>query len=299
MLGVVVPYWNPFADRNRLENLGRCLERLRAEPGVRVLCLEMASEAPSGMADIVLPGAPGSIYIWQKERLVNHGCAILAGEGVDHVGYVDGDCLFTDAGWAERILARFHGGRNFVQGFCHATNGVESVPAALASYPKLGYRLHGGSMFLHRDLFQSVGGLYEYCIVGGGDFVLMMAVTGDHSSLDWIFPGDDYRDHASRWLDGFRSVNVRPACADNVVAILSHGNPQRSHRMRHVLLQDFVPEQDILRGDTLGLTEIGMRLVPRLRAYTAHREDRADMIVRSDDDDPRDVSREPGPGTKP
>lgn len=282
MLGIVVPYWNPFGDRIRLENLGRCLAQLRTAADVRVICVEMDCGSRSEFADIVLAGEPDSIYIWQKERLANYGCALLADEGIDYFGYVDADCFFVNPHWARTIVTEFERGCNIVQGFSRATAGVNSVPSAMASFPKLVDRLHGGSMFLHRDLFLRIGGLYEHCVVGGGDFVLMMAVTGNFASMGWVFPSDAYRKHAAEWLDRFRSAEVHPGCADNAVTILTHGNPQRSHRMRHKLLQDFDPEADIIQSDTLRLTEIGKRLLPRLRAYSAHREDRADIIRHAD-----------------
>lgn len=277
MLGIVVPYWNPFAARDRLDNLRRCLEQLRGAASVRVLCVEMAAGSSSGLADVVVEGEPDSIYIWQKERLVNYGCAILAGEGIDHIGYVDADCRFAYPDFADRILARFESGSNLVQGFSRTVGGV---PAALASFPRLGLWLHGYSMFLDRDLFSRIGGFYEYCIVGGGDFALIMAVTGEFANLRWIFPNDAYRRHVGRWLDLFHAVDIRPACADNTLDSLDHGNPNRSRRLRHALLQDFDPEQDIVRGETLALSEAGRRLIPRLRAYCAHRENRPDKIVR-------------------
>ncbi len=277
MLGIVVPYWNPFGNRDRLDNLERCLARLRGVAGVRTLCVEMACGGESGLADIVLEGGDRAVYLWQKERLINHGCAVLAGEGIDRLGYVDSDCLFIDPDWPCAIDAQFEAGCNVVQGFTRVDGGAN---AALASYPELADRLHGGSMFLHRDLFRKIDGFYEYCIVGGGDFVLLMAVTGDHGAMKSVFPGEAYRRHAGRWLEAFRDVALRPACADNAVQILDHGNPQRSHRLRHALLQDFVPEEDIVQGEVLDLTERGRRLLPRLRAYCAHREDRADIILR-------------------
>lgn len=280
MLGIVVPYWNPFADRNRLGNLRLCLEHLRGAPNARVLCVEMAGESRSGLADIVLEPGPGSIYIWQKERLVNHGCSLLAGDGVDYLGYVDADCCFANSDFADRIVARFEAGCNLVQGFSRSTRGV---PAALASFPNLGTALHGGSLFLDRGLLERLGGFYEYCIVGGSDTVLLMAVTGDFSERKWFFQSEAYREHVDRWLESARAADILPACAENVVNILRHGNPRRSYRFRHALLKDFVPDQDIRRGDTLSLTKNGERLLPRLRAYSAHREDRPDIIVRDSD----------------
>jgi len=282
MLGIVVPYWNPFGNDDRLANLQRSLEQLRVVDNVKVLCVEMDAGYPSGLADIVVQAPADARYLWQKERLVNLGCEILAAEGINNFGYVDGDCLFVERDWVTRVDAAFQAGHNIVQGFSRAVNGVNSVPAALTSFPQLGSRLHGGAIFLQKEVFEHVGGLYEFCIVGGGDFVLMMAITGDHESLEWIFPNEIYRRHVIQWLNQFRDLAIRPACADNSVEILNHGSPQRSHRLRHILLQDFDPEQDIARGDTLGFTERGERLLPRLRAYCAHREDRPDMIVRGD-----------------
>lgn len=282
MLGVVVPFWNPFGNRDRLDNLERCLSILRASPGVRALCVELVGDYRSGMADVELTGESRSVYIWQKERLVNHGCTMLAGQGVDFLGYVDSDCLFVGQGWDARILEQFDKGCNVVQGFCRAIGEDHAVPAALAAFPAMGDRLHGGSMFLHRELFQDVGGFYEYCIVGGGDHALMMAVTADFRNASWIFPGEAHREHASRWLDAFRHIDVRAACADNAIVILDHGNPNRSHRLRHVLLQDFIPEEDVVGSAVLEFTERGTRLLPRLRAYAAHRENRPDVIARVD-----------------
>src|SRR5690606_28237312 len=120
MLGIVVPFWNPFGSRDRLENLERCLAILRANPAVQVLCVELVGDYRSGMADVALTGESRSVYIWQKERLVNHGCTMLAGQGVDFLGYVDSDCLFLDQGWDARILEQFDKGCNVVQGFSRA-----------------------------------------------------------------------------------------------------------------------------------------------------------------------------------
>lgn len=257
---------------------------MRLADGVRVLCVEMDCEGPSGLADIALKGEADSKYVWQKERLVNYGCSILAGEGIEYLGYVDADCFFAHSRWPRQVVEKFESGFNIVQGFSRALAGKDSVPAALTSFPKLGTRFHGGAMFLHRDLFLRIGGFYEYCIVGGCDSVLLMAVTGDLGSLGRIFPNESFRNHVTRWMDLIRAVEIRPTCADNTIEILEHGNRYRSHRMRHALLEDFVPDEDIMRGDILSLTERGRRLIPRLRAYTAHREDRADIIARRDVD---------------
>lgn len=277
MLGITVPFWNPYGNLDRIENLRQCLTQLRAEHEVKVLCVEMDCGYPSGLADVVLEPGPESCNLWQKERLVNYGLGLLA-EEVEYLGYVDGDCLFSDENWPQNIIAQFESGSNIVQGFANVAGESCPIPAALMHFPQMGWRMHGGSMFLHRDLWQTTGGFYEYCIVGGGDFVFLAAVTHDITSLDWIFPNKIYLDHVAKWMDRFNQADIRPSCAANTAIILDHGNPNRSHRMRHVLLQDFDPENDIVRGNTLALSDAGRRLLPRLRAYCAHREDRADII---------------------
>jgi len=280
VIGAVVPFWNPFSNTDRVQNLQRCLALLRAEAGVRVLCVEMRCGPLTGLADVVLEPGCHSKYIWQKERLVNHGCSLLVGDGLAAVGYVDSDVLFQAPGWAERIARVFDGGQNLVQAFSTAGTPPRTVASALTAYPRLPDRMHGGAMFLDAALFQSAGGLYEHCIVGGGDFALLMAVTGELAAVNRVFPSEPYRAHFRRWMERVNANGIRPAAADNGVDILPHGNFNRSHRLRHALLQDFDPHTDIVHGDTLSLSEAGARLLPRLRVYCAHREDRADVIQR-------------------
>jgi hypothetical protein len=203
----VVAYFNPTGCRWSLGNLEHFSRGARRQ-GLRLLVVELAfGDAPfevsSGISDLVIRSRSETV-LWQKERLLNVGLKNLP-PSCDKVAWLDGDLIFENADWVDEtsrllessvIVQPFdtacwlpHGADSLSFnlpvgiGEGHCLPGIASVLAEQADHRRAlaDYRLHGhtGFAWAGRRAFLDRHGLYDRCILGGGDVVMAHCFYGD------------------------------------------------------------------------------------------------------------------------
>jgi hypothetical protein len=275
----VTAYFNPTGYSTKLRNLESFAKRVR-EQGLKLLIAELAfSDAkfaiPPEFADQVLQLRSNSV-LWQKERILNLAIEQLP-ESCDKVTWLDGDILFTNDSWVvetSRLLEKHKvvqpyelaawlpaGGEQRWQmdlpnmtgvafAMCHASEFKEQ----LIYRPDL---VHPGFGWAARREILSAHGLYDKFILGGGDFVAMLAMYCGSSALSNPSVAQCLcrRQTAELgcWMDGFyHAVAGDVGYTTGSVLHLWHGNlANRGYIERYGILRefDFDPKLDIARDE--------------------------------------------------
>ena len=261
-LWIVTSYFNPGGFQSKRRNY----ERFRAvmqRSGLQLWTIESSfgtrpfelSPAP----DVWQLRAPA--VMWQKERLLNVAIRRLP-ERCRKVAWVDCDVLFANADWAvttAELLERYWLVQPYAtcvrlaRGATRFTGDAEVARSAGAVYAEApramhdnGYEQHGETGFAwaaRREVLEEHG-LYDTCIIGGGDHVMAHAMAGDTRSicLDRLLGRETaQRAHFTRWASAVhQTVQGSIGHVDGMLLHLWHG--ERVHRRytaRHRELEEF------------------------------------------------------------
>lgn len=266
-LFLITTYFNPAGYRSRRENY----ERFRAPIDAANLSLltvecvfgDTAFQLPAG-ADVLQVRARDTL--WQKERLLNIALSTLP-RRCEKVAWLDADLLFESPTWAidaARLLEEFPLIQLFDQ--CRALGPTSLAPSPrgkaassfAASYLRNGKRVrrkyadHGHTGYAwaaRREVLEGIG-LYDACILGGGDHVLAHVACADFESpcVRAMIPNAQ-REHFQHWADRFADrVGGNLGGVRGRVNHLWHGaRADRQHPLRHKVLDefDFEPRTDL------------------------------------------------------
>jgi hypothetical protein len=272
MLWAITSYYNPMHYQRRRTNyqlFRKCLK-------VPLVAVELAYgpdfELAETDADILIQ-LRGKHVMWQKERLLNVALGALP-SSCSKVIWADCDIIFGSEDWAERasrLLDRFM----LVQAFKDAhhlspnwnpdqppmpalftqpsavstiTSGVQAAslfmrPSERGPYPTS----KGLAWAARREFFEGMG-LYDACIVGGGDLAMISAVYGCFD-IAMRNMNDLQKEHYLAWARRCHEMHhEKTSFLDCCLFHLWHGEMDKRHyRERHDGLRrfDFDPFQDI------------------------------------------------------
>lgn len=228
----VTSYFNPFGYRRRRENF----RNFRRELNVPLVAVELSYDGNFELGDDdaeIMVRLRGRDVMWQKERLLHAALEVLP-ESCRYVAFLDCDVVFADADWAGRtrdMLDEFA----LVQPFSQVhwmprewkPGGEAVAPAVVLRAPA---RMIAGGMSVDeclgsppvhigcasgfawaakRELLDRFG-LYDACIIGGGDSALLRAAHGhfDDTVRQQLMNqarGDHYRAWAEPFYEAVRS----------------------------------------------------------------------------------------------
>jgi hypothetical protein len=302
-LWVVTAYFNPAGYQARRRNYRQFI-RPFIDGGVPHLLVECAF----GASDFDALGNQHSLRIrardvlWQKERLLNLAVAALP-PSCTKVAWVDADVLFTNPNWlleTSHLLDRFALVQPYGEvikmapGAVDAPGTEESTPSMvracdgdpmLARQPYERHGTTGMAWAARRDVVERCG-LYDACIIGGGDHAIAHASYGDwESKCVAALIGLDtpahrhFRDWAQNW---HAQVGDSIAYTPGTLLHLWHGaRVDRRYSLRHREQKrfGFDPSTDLRHGES-GCWEWASDK-PEMHAWAARyfverREDAAD-----------------------
>lgn len=273
-LWAITAYFNPLRYRRRLANY----RTFRARLNLPLVAVELAYggdfELREGDADVLIR-LRGRDVMWQKERLLNVALRGLPAS-CRKVVWIDCDMLFEAADWSDRLdalLDRYP----LVQAFSRlrylspdwtpggaATSAVFTQPAVQALVAEVGTdplaspipsgpasSSKGGVWAAQREMLEGHG-LYDACIMGGGDLALASAVHGRFDVATRTMNGRQ-AEHYLRWARPWHAMlSGQAGVLDGTVLHLWHGDVgNRRYRERHDGLRhhDFDPFADIALDD--------------------------------------------------
>jgi hypothetical protein len=208
-LWAITAYFNPMGYRRRRENFRLFRERLR----VPLVAVELGFGGRFDLGDDdaeTLVRISGGDVMFQKERLLNLALAHVPVE-CRHIAWLDSDVVFERNDWmhaavdalARHSLVQLFGQVDYVRaGWAGPTSDGPEVylsRQSLASATAAGrdplaaihLRVPGSEVPVYSKGFAWAGwrsvleqaGLYDECILGGGDSALVSAVFGDMESV--------------------------------------------------------------------------------------------------------------------
>lgn len=271
----ITSFFNPAGYRRRLLNYRKFRAALQVPLATVELSFDGRFELAGLDADKLVRVTDGDM-MWQKERLLNLLIAQLPPE-CEYVAWIDADVLIPEPNWPEQavdaltstpLVQLFSTVRHLSQAEGQAepreaTAGSE-LRASSAAGAVLGGRpastivgtmntdAHGLGLAARRELLERHG-LYDGCVIGGGDTALLGAAYGvpEVVSQCWRM-SPPQRDHYTRWAAGFYDdVGGRVGALAGEVHHLWHGDLRdRRYDVRHsdLTLQGFDPRTDIRLG---------------------------------------------------
>lgn len=202
-LSVVLVCFNPSNFTSRAAAVRAAQVRLSETEGVsRVVTVELAYDdapfaatAAGNPRHLQLRWPRGVAPLWSKENLANLAVRRLLPAAWHAVAFLDAEALFEEPLWAVRTLhALGPSSYDAVQPFSSLTiMGVEFTSMGAAAVTRggdLGHSgwnrggraaqgHHGFAWAMSRRAYETLGGLFELCIIGSADTVIVSALFAD------------------------------------------------------------------------------------------------------------------------
>lgn len=247
-LWAITAYFNPAGYRSRLLNY----RRFRRSLNVPLVAVELGYgetfELQQGDAEILIQ-LPGRDVLWQKERLLNIALEALPTE-CKNVAWLDCDVIFERDDWARQTSRRLDE-VPLVQPFrssCEAPKDAanrKTIPGAQSAgseMPGVAYTLSNGTSAqtvlgrfgdrgsgcfafglawaARRHLLDRLG-LYDVCVVGGGNRAMVAAAVGqEEHAVEALYMHARAAQHYRTWARPyFASLQ---ACLGNVDGRIWH-----------------------------------------------------------------------------
>lgn len=260
-LWAVTSIFNPAGRKNLLSNYRRFRAGLQVPLAAVELSFDSRWALGSDDADMLLRVTDGDV-MWQKERLINLAVAKLP-PGCEYVAWIDADVLFLNPDWPTHAIDEL-ASAPLVQLFSTARHlGPDgavppsylwsAVAVALAGRTPFRPRVKHGLAWAARRELLARHGLYDSCVIGGGDTALLGAAYGVSEIVaDEKRMSVAQRDHYSEWAKGFHGdVEGQVGAVAGEIHHLWHGDLEhRRYELRHEDLaqHDFDPRSDIRIG---------------------------------------------------
>jgi hypothetical protein len=304
----VAAHFNPSGYMTKLQNLELFARRVRRQ-GLQLAIVELAFGdaaflVPEECADMVVRVRSGSV-MWQKERLINLAVARLP-ESCRKVVWLDGDILFTNGDWVmetSRLLEEHRAVQPFEIAAWLPRDGAGRLNEYAGKIDRLPHKpgsaltmrhlpdkrellfhpemVHPGFAWAARREILEKHGLCDRLILGGGDYVNMLAMYFDPAVLGRPdTTGGLAAGEIAGWMDGFHGGFCGDvAYAEGAVLHLWHGDlANRNYLQRYGILRDcgYSPRTDIaLNADgcwewSSGKPELHRRVI---EYFASRRED--------------------------
>jgi len=253
-IALVACYYNPCAFQRRLDNYFKFVEGL-GEYAELLYSVELAfDDQPFCLdsLDNVIQLRSNSL-MWQKEALLNVGIRKVCEDGFDNVAWLDADIKFKNHDWYGNIL-RALDTHSLVQVFekLKRYNDESDFQVMKGTVASIGMTSPGTGFgwACSTSKFKDNLGLYQGCIVGGGDTLIYSAAC--EKLGDWlrkrpttISHGEHICEWANKW---YAQIFGNLGFAKNDIDTFYHGSlKNRNYLNRHELLlkENYNPYSDI------------------------------------------------------
>ena len=136
--------------------------------------------------------------LWHKENCINLGVKYLLPSNWKAMAWIDADIEFESPNWASDTLKILNGAKDVVQLFSHALdmdkdeNTMQTFTGFGYNYETAGKYIGSGKNFSHpgfcfsctRKAYDKMGGLFDWSIVGSGDFQMTQALINNANSIN-------------------------------------------------------------------------------------------------------------------
>lgn len=195
-LNVIMVISNPCNFRRRIVLAKEFITRMEFEENIELYIVELAyNNEPYYVTEENNKNhlqLRTKTLLWHKENMINLGIKKLLPSDWKAVAWIDADIEFDAPFWAENALKVLNGSRDIVQLFTHCID-MDHEQYAMRIFQSFGFQYNkglkytkGGVNYFHpgyawamtRKAYEKIGGLYQYGILGSGDFNMALCFLG-------------------------------------------------------------------------------------------------------------------------
>jgi len=195
-LHVIMVISNPCNFRKRILLAREFIERMEFEEDIILYIVELAyNNEPYYVTEENNPRhlqLRGKTLLWHKENMINIGIRKLLPPDWKAVAWIDADVEFDSPFWAQSALKILNGSRDIIQLFSHCID-MDQHKYAMRVFQSFGFQYSKGLKYtigsvnyfhpgyawaMTRKAYERMGGLYEYGILGSGDFNMALCLIG-------------------------------------------------------------------------------------------------------------------------
>jgi len=303
-LFVIVPYFNFLNYKSGLVNLNWFIRNLSLYNNVEIVLVEGYNSK-----DEMLPDLSDNLYkhiklhvphtLWVKENLINIGVRALPSDW-KYISWIDRDIMFCNPNWVTESISKLQD-FDLIQPWkeClflnnkHEHESIDFGEWSLADsflahsfcsvqYNKKNKIEFNSKIFSHpgqawcmtRKLYNKIGKIYEYNIVGGGDGDMMWCLMGDMLNLKVI------NNHMYKYLLNLKDVNV--SYIDGLIMHYDHGKlSKRLYLARNDIMSKHKYNPDVhlcyTNEGVIKFTEKGNIMAKDIRDYFVYRQEDEDV----------------------
>ncbi len=274
-LHVIAVVFNPLRFQSRY-NLFSDFSKNTIAAGANLWVIELAfGNRPFEVTDCANPHhiqLRSDHELWHKERMINEAVACLPADW-EYVAWVDADLTFVNPDWVHETMQQLQH-YQLVQMFTHATDvgpsfePLETFEGFAFSYrsgrkfpilnnsPKRGQPYYYGGRYWHpgyawayrREAWNTMGGLLDINLVGGGDHQMAYGLLGEISQTIPAGTSEQYAKVVKTWEGNAALLKRNVGSVPGTVIHHFHGpKVKRGYNNRWKILTDnqFDPVQDI------------------------------------------------------
>jgi len=271
VLHVVCVISNPAMFATRYILAKQFLHRLEFESHIRVYVVELTYGSQSYY--ITDGNNPRHLQLrtehalWHKENMVNIGVQTLLPADWKAMAWIDMDVEFENNTWALDTLKILNGYKDIVQLYSHCID-MDKDESAMNVFSSFSFQYDkkqkycvntrnfwhpGYAWAISRKAYDRIGGLYEYGILGSGDYIMALSVINNGLKGITDLSSRDYKDTILEFQKKMRTLRL--GYVPGVIRHFYHGKKSdRKYTERWRILSDhyYTPTKHITK-DSAGL----------------------------------------------
>ena len=267
VLHVVCVISNPAMFASRYILAKQFLYRLQFESNIRVYVVELSyGKQQYYITDAKNPRhlqIRGEHALWHKENMVNIGVKKLLPKDWKAMAWIDMDVEFENNTWALDTLKILNGHRDIVQLYSHCID-MDKDESAMNVFSSFGFQYDkkqkycinvknfwhpGYAWAITRKAYDRIGGLYEYGILGSGDYIMALSIINNGLKGITSLSTDEYKNTILEFQRKMKTLRL--GYVPGVIRHFYHGKKSdRKYTERWQILadNDYAPNRHITRN---------------------------------------------------
>lgn len=203
------------------------------------------------------------VPLWHKENMINCAVNKLLPNNWKAFAYIDADLEFENPNWASDTLKILNGSKDIIQLFSHCID-MNKNENTMSIFQSFGYQYDLGKPYCNKglDLFHCgyawaltrkayniMGGIFEYSILGSGDYNMAMGILNNENSID-LNNHESYKKIIKELCK--KMCNLRLGYIPNVIRHYYHGekkNRKYTDRWKILVKHQYNPYIHIIKNE--------------------------------------------------
>lgn len=262
ILHVILVVYSPFGQNHRCKLAQECIQRMESFENVSLHVVELIYPNQDFM--LILKNKKNhlklklqdNLYIWSKENLINIAVRQLLPSNWKYMAWIDADIEFENKNWDNNVLSYFISyNYDVLQLFsvCKFLNAKDFIHLKKGVISNNGKGSNGYAWACTRKLYDRIGGLFEYSIIGGGDSIFLKCLYSNINEL--LFDNlHKYNECLIQYYNKF--YDIKYGFVPLVIIHHYHGDiVNRCYNSRYQILikNNYDPNIHIMKENNLGL----------------------------------------------